>query len=1131
VRFLRLGELTAGRALAAAAAAIQLALVARIFAVPGEIAGDDMSIHLAEIVAMSRSLAAGDLDLWNPSANAGFASAYYYQFLPQLGCALLHLVFGSVVGLVTLFKLTVAVGLAAVPLTVYRGLRVVGLAPLAAGGGALAASLVFADSGWGAGIDSVFLTGLYTQTFALAAFPLAAAYAGRYLAGGEHLARAVGYSVLCGACHPMVAVAVAPALLAAPWWRLDARTLATRAAVLLGATLAFAAPLWLPIVVHFDAFGGFPARVAGEEGIWPLDFARAFASGELIDHGRLPVLSALAALAVPVAALMGGARALAPVAGAGAVYAVLISLGPVVGKAPGDLIPAIRFLGPMQLCLGAAGGAAAVLAARWLWPRMVAAAARRAAPPWVPAIALAAASLLLAAVVIDGARRRAAVRVHTVASYPSQHRAELGFILRFLGARPQGRVFADGELGTGAHWWMYLPYVYAAQPAARAYGGAALQSSPNYRYLRRLDLARHWRLFAIRYLLVRDGYPIPEGLPLQAILTTAHYRVLALPAVPLMAAVTPIGSLPADRDERVGAVLAWLGEIELAADRVLVAGPPLEPVAAPGEVEVEILERERARHRAAISVPGSRPALIRLAVSHHPGWRARVDGEPAEIRRISPAMMAVMVPPGDHQLELSFARPAWTWVLYLAGIAAAIAWWLIGRRRRRLGASAAAAAVLALLGVPGQTVAAPGHAPADAAIDLASGAAAVATASGIWFRDRRDQPFRWLCPAVSGGEAGAFEPRVAVGLGATVHVAGYRGLRSGDGCHLEPASFSPGPGQRPEVSLWVSSIAVGADGVTWATTADGRRPNDVYRSVPGADVFDSVGLRSATLWYLSAVPAPSHPGTVYISAYQVAPPAAALFRFEAGRARRLPLDGLRLGRSRRSHVAAIDPGDRDSVFLRVEAAAEPAADHLYRSSDGGRHWRLSLEAAGPIAGVVSRGGEVWVAVGAPCKSASAGAGAGAGASAGAGAGAGAAEPGCLYRSTDRGSSFAEAIPGPALRCLIDGGDHLLGCRADAESSGVALVAIDEKGASRPALRLEHLAPPCAAALERCPEWARLCSRLGADCAAPPGPSPAPTPRPPQARAPRPTGWWWIAITVAALAPLVWLARRRRRARG
>jgi hypothetical protein len=111
--------------------------------------------------------------------------------------------------------------------------------------------------------------------------------------------------------------------------------------------------------------------------------------------------------------------------------------------------------------------------------------------------------------------------------------------------------------------------------------------------------------------------------------------------------------------------------------------------------------------------------------------------------------------------------------------------------------------------------------------------------------------------------------------------------------------------------------------------------------------------------------------------------------------------------------------------------------------------------------------------------------------------------------------------------LIEGGDHLLGCRADAESSGVALVAINAEGAFRPALRLDELAPPCAAAFERCPEWARLCSRLGADCVAPPGPTPARVPLQPPAPAPRPTGWWWIAIALAALAPLFWLARRRR----
>src|SRR4051794_19813510 len=82
---------------------LQAALLFRIFA-PGEPCGDDNSIHLAEIAAIVRALRAGDLNLWNASANLGFPSGYYYQIAPQLLVAMASLLCGGAVPLVVLFK-------------------------------------------------------------------------------------------------------------------------------------------------------------------------------------------------------------------------------------------------------------------------------------------------------------------------------------------------------------------------------------------------------------------------------------------------------------------------------------------------------------------------------------------------------------------------------------------------------------------------------------------------------------------------------------------------------------------------------------------------------------------------------------------------------------------------------------------------------------------------------------------------------------------------------------------------------------------------------------------------------------------------------------------------------------------
>ena len=68
-----------------------------------------------------------------------------------------------------------------------------------------------------------------------------------------------------------------PALLAAGWWAGGWRAGARRLAILLGAVLLGSSFFWLPVLVDYEAFGGFPARVASEVGIRPLPFARVAA--------------------------------------------------------------------------------------------------------------------------------------------------------------------------------------------------------------------------------------------------------------------------------------------------------------------------------------------------------------------------------------------------------------------------------------------------------------------------------------------------------------------------------------------------------------------------------------------------------------------------------------------------------------------------------------------------------------------------------------------------------------------------------------------------------------------------------------------------------------------------------------
>jgi hypothetical protein len=631
---------------------------------PGEPFGDDLSIHFTEIASLRRSLAAGDLGWWNGSANLGYPSGYYYQILPQLMPALLSLLAGRG-ALLLCFKLSIAAALIASPLTTWRALVAAGVERVEALAAGAAVALVSSTSHWGIGVDSIFTTGLYTQAWAVVWFPLAAVATLCFLRDGVGRGRAVGWSLLTGLCHPFLGVALVPVVIAAaltgrglvPW-----RTALVRATVLLAIVLAASAFFWLPVLVHYDAFGGFPARVSGEEGLAPAAFAGTLVRGALLDGGRAPILTVLVGAALVMAVRERGV--LRPLLAAAGACAAIIVIGPSLGKIGDDLFPPIRFLAPLQLAAGAAAGTAAVRLARAFHRRAASARARG---------LLIAGAAIVGALAFVGSARRAHALVRTTADLPAGERAELDALLAHIAAGGPGRVLAATELGTGSHFWMYLVALDPRTPALRAYGAAALQSSPNFRWLRDFEPSE-WYLYDLRWLLARRDH-LPHGLERHIVAEAGAHVLVELGAEGLFAPIDVVGSAPVGREARRAAVDAWLEHGDGRLGKHLSIGDDGGLVRR-GDEELHarvVAEREApSRYEADVEVDGA-PQTIALKVSWHPAWRATIDGEPARIRRVSPDIMALDVPPGAHRLRFVFRRPWWTWALLLAGVAITVA--------------------------------------------------------------------------------------------------------------------------------------------------------------------------------------------------------------------------------------------------------------------------------------------------------------------------------------------------------------------------------------------------------------------------------------------------------------------------
>lgn len=126
-----------------------------------------------------------------------------------------------------------------------------------------------------------------------------------------------------------------------------------------------------------------------------------------------------------------------------------------------------------------------------------------------------------------------------------------------------------------------------------------------------------------------------------------------------------------------GALAAVLARVRGGDPTVVVEAPAAPPVA-PGRV----LAIERGVERARVEAEADAEALLVVNDAFWPGWRATIDGRPAEILAADALVRAVRWPPGRHTLEMWYQPPeiAVGWAVSAAGLVLLLA---LGSRRRR----------------------------------------------------------------------------------------------------------------------------------------------------------------------------------------------------------------------------------------------------------------------------------------------------------------------------------------------------------------------------------------------------------------------------------------------------------------
>ena len=469
--------------------------------------------------------------------------------------------------------------------------------------------------------------------------------------------------------------------------------------VVIGGCLAVATiPGWITVIIDREGFGGFPHRVWDEVGPGYKELSRWYTKGEILDFNRLWILTLALPLVVAFGRMKFGRWLWAPAL----TFAALLALGPHAPKTADDLLPAVRFLGAMQVVLALAIGAGgfAMLRAVWAapaeqWPiayiRRLPKKAFEELVFGIRTVIIALTCALVIFVALQGSQKLSE-RVNSLAAF--DYRGEMFEMIDLIAKQPQGKK----QVGPGCenHWWNMLSYVYAKRPSLLQMGGGGLQASPNYDFVYTVrefpKLA--WVYDTPLFLFAKANGNAPEG---EVLGETARYELRRLPAPGIVSPIQVTGVLP-EGPSRAGnnvrnAALDWLKSDAPLSDHHLAyfgygglfQAPEAKVLRA---FRVDPSPGELADIYADVEVKA--PSTFVARESWHPRWHAYIDGIETPIRRVTPDFPAIDVPPGKQTLAFRFERPWWAHAAWLAWPGVVLgAWWLLRRLRKHTALPAA----------------------------------------------------------------------------------------------------------------------------------------------------------------------------------------------------------------------------------------------------------------------------------------------------------------------------------------------------------------------------------------------------------------------------------------------------------
>jgi Bacterial membrane protein YfhO len=681
----------------------------------------DSSVHQQMVRFAAARLKDGHLPQtsWFPYLGLGSPQFLHYQSLPSTLTGLA----GMVIGSNQAFTWSLYLLLSLWPVAVYLGARAFRLDRWTASCAAVLSPFMVSAVGVGFETKAYVWTGfgVWTQLWAMITLPLAWGYCWQATSEGRRYLPAIGFASLTVLLHfetgylALIPLALLPFLTpSALAQRLK------RALVLAAGTLAATAWVTVPLLLSTrwasinEVLRGTPL----ENGYGAGKVLGWLVSGQLMDAGRFPVLTLLAGIGLVVAVVRWrrdeGARALLILLAMSLVLSFgRTTFGPLVNALPGSTdIFMRRFMSGIQLaCLYLAGiGAVAVgtglLTVLLTLSRRVRMPAESGSTPigrrrlvWAIATLLAIGVLAPAwTQSIHNDRLNAdAIAAQRVAD-KDQGRT-IGPIIERIRTTGAGRVYAGSPNNWGAHFTVGAVPVFKylegqdVDEVGYTLRTASLMTDPEY-YFDEFNPG-DYTLFGVRYVLVPEGKRPPVRATL--VMVRGPYALWELPMVGYSFVARGVGVLSANRADIGARSVPFLRSQLPGSNRTLLVdfdgsasdkgalGTNPRSAGPAGKVVSEHVRLDLGSAR--ILVRMKTQGLVVLSASFDPGWTASVDGKPMPTVMVAPALVAVEVPAGAHQVVfryVGFSFYAPLLIVPIAVFAAALSVDLRKRRQRRL---------------------------------------------------------------------------------------------------------------------------------------------------------------------------------------------------------------------------------------------------------------------------------------------------------------------------------------------------------------------------------------------------------------------------------------------------------------